>query len=139
MRFSEKWLRKWVNPALGTEELVAQITMAGLEVDSVEAVAGEFSGVVVAEIIRAEPHPDAGKLQVCTVEVGEGEPLQVVCGAANARPGIKVPCARVGAVLPGDFKIKKAKLSIVEGASHLAIVEKPSVFDGFLYDFLENQ
>lgn len=114
MRFSEKWLRKWVNPALGTEELVAQITMAGLEVDSVEAVAGEFSGVVVAEIIRAEPHPDAGKLQVCTVEVGEGEPLQVVCGAANARPGIKVPCARVGAVLPGDFKIKKAKLRGVE-------------------------
>lgn len=114
MRFSEKWLREWVNPALGTDELVAQITMAGLEVDSVEAVAGDFSGVVVAEIISAEPHPDADKLQVCSVDAGEAEPLQIVCGAANARPGIKVPCAKVGAVLPGDFKIKRAKLRGVE-------------------------
>ncbi len=88
MRFSEKWLRDWVNPKLGTDELVAQITMAGLEVDSVEKVAGEFCGVVVAEIISAEPHPDASKLQVCKVDAGEAEPLQIVCGAANARPGI---------------------------------------------------
>jgi len=114
MRFSEKWLRDWVNPELGTDELVAQITMAGLEVDSVEKVAGEFSGVVVAEIISAEPHPDASKLQVCKVDAGEAEPLQIVCGAANARPGIKIPCAKIGAVLPGDFKIKQAKLRGVE-------------------------
>ena len=114
MRFSEKWLREWVSPKLTTDELVAQITMAGLEVDSVEKVAGEFTGVVVAEIISAEPHPDASKLQVCNVNAGEGEPLQIVCGAANARPGIKVPCAKIGAVLPGDFKIKRAKLRGVE-------------------------
>ena len=114
MRFSEKWLREWVSPKLTTDELVAQITMAGLEVDSVEKVAGEFTGVVVAEIISAEPHPDAAKLQVCKVDAGEGEPLQIVCGAANARPGIKVPCAKIGAVLPGDFKIKRAKLRGVE-------------------------
>ncbi|MBA56002.1 MAG: phenylalanine--tRNA ligase subunit beta [Pseudomonadales bacterium] len=114
MRFSEKWLREWVSPKLTTDELVAQITMAGLEVDSVEKVAGEFAGVVVAEIISAEPHPDASKLQVCIVDAGEGEPLQIVCGAANARPGIKVPCAKIGAVLPGDFKIKRAKLRGVE-------------------------
>ena len=114
MRFSEKWLREWVSPKLSTDELVAQITMAGLEVDSVEKVAGEFNGVVVAEIISAEPHPDASKLQVCKVDAGEGEALQIVCGAANARPGIKVPCAKIGAVLPGDFKIKRAKLRGVE-------------------------
>jgi phenylalanyl-tRNA synthetase beta chain len=114
MRFSEKWLREWVNPALSTDELVAKITMAGLEVDSVVPVAGQFSGVVIAEIISAEPHPDASKLQVCMVDVGEGEPLQIVCGAANARSGIKVPCAKIGALLPGDFKIKRAKLRGVE-------------------------
>jgi len=114
MRFSEKWLREWVKPQLDTAELVAQITMAGLEVDAAEPIAGAFSGVVVAEILTAEPHPDASKLQVCTVDAGEAEPLQIVCGAANARPGIKVPCAKIGAVLPGDFKIKRAKLRGVE-------------------------
>ena len=114
MRFSEKWLRDWVNPNLTTDQLVAQITMAGLEVDSVEPAAGEFSGVVVAEIVAAEPHPDASKLQLCTVNVGEAETLQIVCGAANARVGIKVPCAKIGAVLPGNFKIKRAKLRGVE-------------------------
>ncbi len=114
MKFSEKWLREWVNPSIGTDELVAQITMAGLEVDGVEPVAGAFSGVVVCEIVAAEPHPNADKLQVCKVTAGDEELVQVVCGAPNARPGIKVPFARVGAVLPGDFKIKRAKLRQVE-------------------------
>ncbi|HEX4939735.1 MAG TPA: phenylalanine--tRNA ligase subunit beta, partial [Candidatus Kapabacteria bacterium] len=82
MRFSEKWLREWVNPSITTAELVAQLTMAGLEVDSAEPVAGQFSGVVVAEILSAERHPDAEKLQVCTVNVGAGETLSIVCGAA---------------------------------------------------------
>lgn len=113
MKFSEKWLREWVNPAIDTQTLADQLTMAGLEVDALDPVAGEFSGVVVAEILSAEPHPDAQKLQVCKVNDGQ-QTLQIVCGAANARPGIKVPCARVGAVLPGDFKIKKAKLRGVE-------------------------
>lgn len=114
MRFSEKWLREWVNPAISTDELVAQLTMAGLEVDSAAPVAGEFTGVVVAEITEAQQHPDADKLRVCKVNAGEGEPLSIVCGAANARVGIKVPCAKIGAVLPGNFAIKRAKLRGVE-------------------------
>ncbi len=114
MKLSESWLREWVNPDISTDELVAQLTMAGLEVDAVEPVAGEFSGVVVGEIVSVEPHPDADKLRVCQV-AGEGSEIrQVVCGAPNARVGIKVPFATVGAQLPGDFKIKKAKLRGVE-------------------------
>ena len=114
MKFSESWLREWVNPALDTTELVAQLTMAGLEVDAVEPVAPEFSGVVVGQIISAEQHPNADKLRVCLVAGGEDETTQVVCGAPNAREGIKIPFATVGAKLPGDFKIKKAKLRDVE-------------------------
>jgi phenylalanyl-tRNA synthetase beta chain len=114
MKVSESWLREWVNPAIATDELAAQITMAGLEVDAVDPVAGEFTGVVVGEIVSVEQHPDADKLRVCKV-AGEGDELrQVVCGAPNAREGIKVPFATVGAKLPGDFKIKKAKLRGVE-------------------------
>jgi phenylalanyl-tRNA synthetase beta chain len=113
MKFSEQWLREWVSPAVDTEQLAARLTMAGLEVDAIDPVAGVFSGVVVAEIVATETHPDAEKLQVCRVNNGVEE-VQIVCGAANARPGIKVPLATLGAVLPGDFKIKKAKLRGVE-------------------------
>ena len=109
MKFSEQWLREWVNPNLDTQELMDQITMAGLEVDGSEPVAGKFSGVVVGEVISAEPHPDADKLRVCQVSNGNAT-VQVVCGAPNVRAGLKVPFAEVGAVLPGDFRIKKAKL-----------------------------
>ncbi|MCW8194172.1 phenylalanine--tRNA ligase subunit beta [Proteobacteria bacterium 005FR1] len=114
MKISETWLREWVNPEVDTQTLVEQITMAGLEVDAIEPVAGTFSGVVVAEIASIEQHPDADKLRVCQVNADGGETLQVVCGAPNARAGIRVPFATVGAVLPGDFKIKKAKLRGVE-------------------------
>jgi phenylalanyl-tRNA synthetase beta chain len=114
MKISETWLRTYVNPALSTEQLVAQITMAGLEVDAVEPVAAQFSGVVVGEVLETEQHPDADKLRVCRVNVGEAEPLQIVCGAANVRPGLKIPASVIGAVLPGDFKIKKSKLRGVE-------------------------
>lgn len=113
MIISEQWLREWVSPELTTEELAHQITMAGLEVDAIEPVAGEFTGVVVGEILRAEQHPDAEKLRVCTVSTGDAT-LQIVCGAPNARPGLKAPLATVGGVLPGNFKIKKAKLRGVE-------------------------
>lgn len=123
MKFSEQWLREWVNPAVGTDELAAQITMAGLEVDAIDPVAGVFSGVVVAEIVATAPHPDAEKLQVCRVNAGSEE-VQIVCGAANARPGIKVPLATLGAVLPGDFKIKKAKLRGVESFGMLCAEEE---------------
>ncbi len=118
MKFSESWLREWVNPAVDTNELVAQLTMAGLEVDAVEPVAPEFSGVVVGQIMSVEQHPNADKLRVCQVAgavVGASdETTQVVCGAPNAREGVKIPFATVGAKLPGDFKIKKAKLRDVE-------------------------
>ncbi len=113
MKFSEKWLRQWVNIDASTQQLVDKITMAGLEVDGVEPVAGDFTGVVVAEIVACEQHPDADKLRVTQVSTGQ-ETFQVVCGAPNARVGIKVPFATVGAVLPGNFKIKKAKLRGVE-------------------------
>ena len=110
MKFSESWLREWVNPAVSRDELAHQITMAGLEVDSVDAVAGEFSGVVIGEVVECGQHPDADKLRVTKVNVGADELLDIVCGAPNCRQGLKVAVAVVGAVLPGDFKIKKAKL-----------------------------
>ncbi len=110
MQISEAWLRELVNPSVTTEKLVEQLTMAGLEVDSVEPAAADFSGVVVAEVIALEQHTNADKLKVCLVAVGETEPLQIVCGARNVKVGLKIPAALVGAVLPGDFKIKKSKL-----------------------------
>ena len=113
MKFSESWLRQSVNPSISTADLVAQVTMAGLEVDAVEPAAPVMSGVIVGEIVAVEQHPDADKLRVCQV-AGGSEQVQVVCGAPNARVGIKVPFATVGAKLPGDFKIKKAKLRGVE-------------------------
>lgn len=113
MKFSEQWLRTWVNPQVSREELVARLSMVGLEVDAVTPVAGEFSGVVVGEVLSTEQHPDADKLRVCQVTNGS-ETFQVVCGAPNVRPGLKIPFAMIGAKLPGDFKIKKAKLRGVE-------------------------
>ncbi|HWV15422.1 MAG TPA: phenylalanine--tRNA ligase subunit beta [Cellvibrio sp.] len=114
MKVSESWLREWVNPSVSTDELVAQLTMAGLEVDAIETLAGDFSGVIVGEIVACEQHPDADKLRVCQVAGLPDGPTQVVCGAANARVGIKIPFATIGAELPGDFHIKKAKLRGVE-------------------------
>lgn len=110
MKFSESWLREWVNPAVSREALSHQITMAGLEVDGVDAVAAEFSGVVIGEVVECGQHPDADKLRVTKVSVGSGELIDIVCGAPNCRQGLKVAVAMVGAVLPGAFKIKKAKL-----------------------------
>lgn len=113
MKFSEKWLRGWVNPQVSRDDLVARLSMAGLEVDSVTPAAGQFSGIVVGEVLSTEQHPDADKLRVCQVSNGS-ETFQVVCGAPNVRPGLKIPFAMIGAELPGDFKIKKAKLRGVE-------------------------
>lgn len=110
MKFSESWLREWVNPSVTTDELTHQITMAGLEVDDVLPVAGTFTGVKVGQVVECAQHPDADKLRVTKVDVGEDELLDIVCGAPNCRQGLKVAVATVGAVLPGDFKIKKAKL-----------------------------
>ncbi|WP_435105823.1 phenylalanine--tRNA ligase subunit beta [Arhodomonas sp. AD133] len=113
MRISEQWLRDWVALPESTRELEHRLTMAGLEVDAVEPAAPEFSGVVVGEVVSCEPHPDADKLRVCEVAAGEAA-LQVVCGAPNVRVGLKAPFATVGGVLPGDFRIRKAKLRGVQ-------------------------
>jgi phenylalanyl-tRNA synthetase beta chain len=110
MKFSEQWLREWINPNISTDELSHQLTMAGLEVDAIDPVAAEFTKVVVGEVLSVEKHPDADKLNVCQVNVGEDEPLNIVCGAANVRTGLRIPAALVGAVLSGNFKIKKSKL-----------------------------
>lgn len=118
MKFSEAWLRQWVNPPLEREPLLHQMTMAGLEVDGVEVCAQSFSGVVIGKITSAEQHPNADKLRVCQVSDGK-ETHQVVCGAPNAREGLVTAFARVGAVLPGNFKIKKAKLRGVESRGML--------------------
>jgi phenylalanyl-tRNA synthetase beta chain len=114
MQFNVEWLKKWVAVDLNSTELADRLTAAGLEVENVKAVAGDFSGVVVAEIEDCQPHPNADKLALCTVNDGSSERLQIVCGAPNARAGIRVPLARVGASIGPDFKIKQAKLRGVD-------------------------
>lgn len=135
MKISENWLRTWVNPAIDSEKLSDQLTMLGLEVDDLSPAAKPFTGVVVGEVLTVEQHPDADRLRVTTVNIGSGEPLQIVCGAPNVRAGMKAPVATIGAVLPGDFKIKKGKLRGIEsqgmlcGASEIDLEDKT---DGLL-------
>ena len=135
MKISENWLRTWVNPAIDSDTLSDQLTMLGLEVDDLSPAAKPFTGVVVGEVLTVEQHPDADRLRVTTVNIGVGEPLQIVCGAPNVRAGMKAPVATIGAVLPGDFKIKKGKLRGVEsqgmlcGASEIDLEDK---IDGLL-------
>ncbi len=127
MIICESWLREWVNPDFTTEELMAKLTMAGLEVDGVSGVARAFSGIVVAEVEAVEAHPDADKLRVCKVNDGSAV-HQVVCGAPNVRPGIKVPFAQLGAEIhTGEdkpFKIKAAKLRGVKSSGMLCSAEE---------------
>ncbi len=113
MKISENWLRQWANPDLSTDALLHQLTMAGLEIDSIEPAAPPLDKVVVAYVEKLEKHPDADKLNLCQLNDGTGEPVQVICGAANIKQGMKVVFAQVGAELPG-IKIKKAKLRGVE-------------------------
>ena len=119
MKFSEKWLREWVDPPVTTEELVEQLTMAGLEVDSVEPAAAGLEALLVGEVISVDKHPDADKLKVCQVSIGDDTPLQIVCGAPNVEAGGKYPLAPVGARLSPDIKIKKSKLRGVESLGML--------------------
>ena len=119
MQISEAWLRSYVNPSINSEKLIEQLTMAGLEVGSVEPAAAIFSGVVVGEVLSIQQHPDADRLRICQVDVGQEESLQIVCGASNVRVGLKIPAALCGAVLPGDFNIKKSKLRGVESLGML--------------------
>jgi len=135
MKISENWLRTWVNPAIDSDTLSDQLTMLGLEVDELVPAAKPFTGVVIGEVLTVVQHPDADRLRVTTVNIGSGESLQIVCGAPNVRAGMKVPVATIGAVLPGDFKIKKGKLRGVEsqgmlcGASEIDLEDK---IDGLL-------
>ena len=109
MKLSENWLRELVDIPVGRSELAHRLTMSGLEVEDISVLGDALAGIVVAEIVAAEKHPDADKLRVCTVDVGPGEPLQIVCGAPNARVGLKAPLATVGARV-GEITIKAAKL-----------------------------
>ncbi len=128
MKFSERWLRSLVNPALDSAALSHLLTMAGLEVEALEPVAAEFSGVVVARVLAVAPHPDADRLRVCQVDAGNGETLQIVCGAPNVHEGALVPCAQVGAKLPG-FEIKQAKLRGVASAGMLCSARELGLAD----------
>ena len=125
MQFSESWLRQYVNPSLDSDALGHAMTMAGLEVEEQHSVAPAFTKIVVAQILSAEQHPDADRLRVCKVDAGTGQELQIVCGAPNARAGIKIPCALVGAELPPaeaggkSFMIKVGKLRGVESQGML--------------------
>ena len=128
MKFSEKWLRTWVDPKVGTNELCNQLTGAGLEVDAVEAVADEFSGVVIGEILELHAHPNADRLSVCTVFDGS-EKFNVVCGAPNAREGLKTAFARIGSELPDGLKIKRTKLRDVESDGMLCSAKELGISD----------
>jgi phenylalanyl-tRNA synthetase beta chain len=114
MKFSENWLRSWINPELSSHELAHALTMAGLEVEALESVVPTFNNVVVAEVLEVIKHPNADRLSLCQVNVGEATPLTIVCGAPNVAVGMKVPCARIGAVLPDNFVIKQAKVRNVD-------------------------
>lgn len=132
MRFSEHWLREWIDPAADTATLAHRLTMAGLEVDAIEPAAPDFSGIVVGAVLSVERHPEADKLNITRVSDGEAE-YQVVCGAPNVLAGMRVPFARIGAVLPGGLTIKHAKLRGVESAGMLCSATElglPSEVDG---------
>ncbi|MCX7148031.1 MAG: phenylalanine--tRNA ligase subunit beta [Rhodocyclales bacterium] len=128
MQFSETWLRSLCNPSLSSEEICHVLTMAGLEVEERRAAGADFSNVVVAEVLSVEKHPDADKLKLCSVNVGESSPLQIVCGAPNVAAGMKVPCARVGAKLPG-IEIKQARVRGIESSGMLCSARELGLSD----------
>ena len=128
MQFSESWLRSLCNPGLSNEALCHLLTMAGLEVEENAPVAPDFTGVVVARVLTVDKHPDADKLKLCSVDVGEPAPLQIVCGAPNVAAGMTVPCARIGAKLPG-IEIKRAKVRGVESHGMLCSARELGLSD----------
>jgi phenylalanyl-tRNA synthetase beta chain len=129
MKFSESWLRSFVNPRLSGVEFSHLLTMAGLEVEEEEHVAPPFDTVVVAHVLDVSKHPDADRLNVCRVNIGQGVIQQIVCGAPNVAPGLKVPCALPGATLPGDFKIKVAKVRGIESSGMLCSAKELGIAD----------
>lgn len=134
MQFSESWLRQYCNPPLSTRSLADTLTMAGLEVEELRPVAPPFSGVLVGHIVDVQPHPNADRLRVCSVDIGRSAPLTIVCGASNARVGLRVPCATVGAELPSadgaaPFKIKLGKLRGVPSEGMLCSAKELGLTD----------
>jgi len=119
MRLADDWLKEWVEPVPPVVELAHTLTMGGLEVDGIEPAAPSFQGVIVGRIVAIAPHPQADRLRVCEVDAGAAEPLQIVCGAANAAAGLCVPLARVGAQLPDGLEIKPTRLRGVESCGML--------------------
>lgn len=124
MKTSTQWLSKYIDIPWSPAELAERLTMAGLEVEGIERVGEIPAGVVVGEILDRQPHPDADKLSVCTVNIGAEAPLQVVCGAPNCDAGKRVPCAQIGTVLGADFKIKKSKIRGVESFGMLCAADE---------------
>jgi phenylalanyl-tRNA synthetase beta chain len=135
VQFPESWLREFCDPPLSTEALAELLTMSGLEVEELRPVAPPFTSVVVAQVLEVQRHPDADRLNVCRVDAGTGETLQIVCGAPNVQAGIKVPCALVGAELPpaeegGEaFRIKLGKLRGVESQGMLCSARELKLSD----------
>jgi len=129
MKFSESWLRTFVNPAVSGKDFSHLLTMAGLEVEEEDTVAPAFDGVIVAEVLEVSKHPDADRLNVCRVNIGDSEIRQIVCGAPNVAPGLKVPCALPGAALPGDFKIRIAKVRGIESSGMLCSAKELGISD----------
>ncbi|MCC6562498.1 MAG: phenylalanine--tRNA ligase subunit beta, partial [Xanthomonadales bacterium] len=129
MKFSENWLRALAPVDADRADLMHRLTMAGLEVEGVEVLGEGLDGVVIGEIIEAEKHPNADKLRVCMVAVGQGEPLQIVCGAPNARVGLKAPLATIGATLPNGIAIKQAKLRDVDSFGMLCSTRELGLSD----------
>jgi phenylalanyl-tRNA synthetase beta chain len=130
MKLPYGWLADWVRLPWDAHELGARLTMAGFELESLESAAPEFAGVVVAEILSAEPHPQADKLQVCRVSTGGAAPVQIVCGAPNTRAGLKSALAKVGATLPGEVHIKAARLRGVDSQGMLASPKELGLGEG---------
>jgi phenylalanyl-tRNA synthetase beta chain len=127
MKFPESWLREHVKVDATREQLAARLTAIGLEVEAVEPIGAALDGVVVGQILSCERHPDAERLQVCQVDAGTGAPLQIVCGAPNARAGLKAPLAMVGANLPGGMAIKAAKLRGVDSNGMLCSAKELAI------------
>ncbi len=129
MKLSENWLREWANPQASIQDIADRLVMGGLELEIEPALDTLPQGVVVGRIVAAEKHPQADRLQVCRVDVGQGEPLTIVCGAPNARVGLCAPCATVGARLPGGMEISQAKLRGVESFGMLCSAKELALSD----------
>ncbi len=129
MKFSERWLRTRVNPPMDTDALAHALTMAGLEVEEIAKAAPAFSGVVAARVLDVSRHPDADRLSVCRVDAGSGDPLSIVCGAPNVAQGLVVPCALVGAELPGEMRIRKTAMRGVESQGMLCSASELGISD----------